>query len=86
MPGPVDVGRVGWRFAVLLVGTRSARDSKKNGNIKSFVCLSKFPHCFVSALTFKSCQNNPENLSIHFAVSAGQGKWLDISVCGRREM
>lgn len=50
------------------------------------MCLSKFLHCFASALTFKSCQNNPENLSIHFAVSAPQGKWLDISLLDRREM
>lgn len=54
MPGPVDVGRVGWRFAVLLTGTKRERDSKRNENVKTFVCFSKFPHCFASALTFKS--------------------------------
>lgn len=85
MPGPVDVGRVGWRFAVL-AGAGSDTDSKRNGNIKSFVSLSEFPHCFATALTFKSHQNNLENLSIHFAVSAPQGKWLDISLRSRGEM
>lgn len=48
------------------------------------VCLNSLS--FASALAFKSYQNNPENLSIYFAVSARQGKWLDISLCDGREM